>query len=285
MRFFFLRKLGSNLKRSCWWRQQVKWVVPLAALVLVHELGGNLAGQKLPEQDWPAQAEQHPELQRGRRLALEWVLAPKPESTEQTGEESQKRKKGKDLGVLWKFGFVYNKPFHAVVMMLTFFGAAIFLIKVNPIWILPALVYLCAKVEEFYPITHWPMYSNPSMGPSWYCYLADGDGEALPVRVLCGETAPKLKKRMRSYTTDLLGQEQWEQYGKREDLPAEAWEICAERVLTEMVERSHEEGNLAELPPQLQLMRVDIHQQEYGFREEAKSLGRVVVEEVQPVVQ
>jgi len=66
----------------------------------------------------------------------------------------------------------------------------------RPILALPVLVTLSLAAGEFYPLSNYPMYSDPD-GRENYFYLAridDDDWVALPTRATTGLSAPTLKK-------------------------------------------------------------------------------------------
>ncbi|MEZ5299516.1 MAG: hypothetical protein R3F11_02435 [Verrucomicrobiales bacterium] len=48
----------------------------------------------------------------------------------------------------------------------------------KPIIALPLLIWLCREVQEFYPFSHFPMYSDPRPVPQFYVYLGDADKPA-----------------------------------------------------------------------------------------------------------
>ncbi len=71
----------------------------------------------------------------------------------------------------------------------------------HPAWFVPLLTAISLLAGEFYPLSDYPMYSDPDEREN-YLYLArvvDDDAyEPLPVRTLTGVTAPKVKKMYRS---------------------------------------------------------------------------------------
>lgn len=77
----------------------------------------------------------------------------------------------------------------------------------QPAWSVPLLTAVSLLAGEFYPLSDYPMYSDPD-GRENYLYIARVDGhtyEPVPVRTLTGVTAPKVKKmykaRLRSRST------------------------------------------------------------------------------------
>ena len=71
----------------------------------------------------------------------------------------------------------------------------------RPLWVLPVLVWLSLEVGEFYPISDFPMYSNPTSRITDYVYLGDADdldeeGRPRPIAMqyLVGVRAAKAKK-------------------------------------------------------------------------------------------
>jgi len=74
----------------------------------------------------------------------------------------------------------------------------------------PFVLFLSIWVEDFFPLSHFPMYSDPDNSENYF-YVAtqDGDGELtpLPVNALTGVTAPKVKKMYKSWTRDFAAKQ------------------------------------------------------------------------------
>lgn len=127
-----------------------------------------------------------------------------------------------------------------------------------------ALVLFCAlslALKENYPISHFPMYGNPS-DDVYYHWLADAEGNALPIATLTGKTAAKLGKMLRSYTQERADALKVE----RKALPqAEVDAVCRE-LLAYL--RKEATAVKATMPERLAVMRTTIHYMDGSLREE-----------------
>lgn len=69
----------------------------------------------------------------------------------------------------------------------------------------PLIVCLSIWVEDFFPLSHFPMYSDPNESENYF-YVATldeaGRPRPLPVNDLTGVTAPKVKKMYKSWAKD-----------------------------------------------------------------------------------
>jgi hypothetical protein len=69
----------------------------------------------------------------------------------------------------------------------------------------PFIVFLSIWVEDFFPLSHFPMYSDPNNSENYF-YVATQDGKGdlkpLPINALTGVTAPKVKKMYKSWAKD-----------------------------------------------------------------------------------
>jgi hypothetical protein len=132
----------------------------------------------------------------------------------------------------------------------------------HPAMALPALVMLTQMLEEFYPFSHFPMYSNPTAEPSALVFVIDADkrsedGGYIPVSMerVFGVRAAKTKKIL--YTrlfdrADELGVK------KQELTPRQVTEV-ASTVLSYLRDRAEDIGKADRLPPRLALVHVEIH--------------------------
>ncbi len=86
-----------------------------------------------------------------------------------------------------------------------FWKKAIAFLKTSPIsaLLIYTVVSLCA--EENYPLSNYPMYSNPSPERPYYL-IADGEGKPLPIQTLTGITCPKIGKIYRTKAEKLAKQ-------------------------------------------------------------------------------
>lgn len=69
----------------------------------------------------------------------------------------------------------------------------------------PFVVFLSMWVQDFFPLSHFPMYSDPDESENFF-YLASideaGNTTPAPVRQLTSITAPKVKKMFKSWADD-----------------------------------------------------------------------------------
>ena len=67
----------------------------------------------------------------------------------------------------------------------------------------PFVVCLSIWVQDFFPLSHFPMYSDPDESENYF-YVAttneEGEMEPVPVRKLTSITAPKVKKMYKSWS-------------------------------------------------------------------------------------
>jgi hypothetical protein len=104
--------------------------------------------------------------------------------------------------------------------------------------VFPFLVYLVLTqlIRDNYPFSHYPMYSKPNSESLAFQYLADGQGNPLPVRWHTGMSPSQLAKRFR---TDMRKN------------PSE--EKAAQELLADIRERNQQRPKHA-LPERIQLM-------------------------------
>lgn len=62
-----------------------------------------------------------------------------------------------------------------------------------PAKVCAALVIISLLARENYPLSHYPMYDRFT-DHTFYVYVADGDGEPLPVQTLTGKRTSRIKK-------------------------------------------------------------------------------------------
>ena len=128
----------------------------------------------------------------------------------------------------------------------------------HPAMVLPALILFTQIIGEFYPFSHFPMYSNPSDQPSDYIFVVDAanrteDGEYIPVSMedVFGVRAAKAKKifisRLKDYAKD-RGVE-------REDLTPEQTAEVAATLLEYLRGRAKAIRKTEQLPARLALVR------------------------------
>ena len=91
------------------------------------------------------------------------------------------------------------------VAILTILSLAGLIVYKHSFFTVPLVVFLSLWVQDFFPLSHFPMYSDPDESEDYF-YLATVDelGEItpLPVRGLANITAPKVKKMFKSWADD-----------------------------------------------------------------------------------
>jgi hypothetical protein len=134
----------------------------------------------------------------------------------------------------------YWLPFHTPLTTLAIFVAGSLLLKEN------------------YPFSHFPMYSSPT-APRAYYMVTDREGQPLPIATLTGVTPPKIGKmhwrKSQEHPADRKAA--GDQPGPDEEIGRE---ICA--MLREQAARRGRE-----LPPGLQLFRVEVQYHDGSIRE------------------
>ena len=129
--------------------------------------------------------------------------------------------------------------------------------------ILPLFVWLSREVEEFYPISHYPMYATVDSKPVWYIYLADaekmdesGFPEAIPMESLVGVRPARAKK---IYQTNLKKRAKEIEFEKNYyQLPDEQWQEVGEELLAYFRGREEVMKTGDQLPDKLALILVEI---------------------------
>ncbi len=132
-------------------------------------------------------------------------------------------------------------------------------------FVVPFIVFLSIWVEDFFPLSHFPMYSDPNESENYF-YLATADGagglDPVPVRALTGVTAPKVKKMYKSWARDHAAS-----LGKSDkELTAEERARVGRDLLAFL--RGQAEGKPGALPGHLSLVEVWIvYDNDTGFSE------------------
>ena len=131
-----------------------------------------------------------------------------------------------------------------------------------------ALVFFSAlslALKENYPISHFPMYGNPS-DDVYYHWLAEAEGNALPIATLTGKTAAKLGKMLRSYTQERAKALKLE----RKELPQpEVDAVCRELMI---YLRKEAAAVRQALPARLAIMRTTIRYRDGALEEETQTI-------------
>ncbi len=115
------------------------------------------------------------------------------------------------------------------------------------------LLYCLVSVflQENYPFSHFPMYSNPSRERPYYM-VSDGDGNPIPIDTLTGVTCPKIGKIYRKECEELAKKLKL----NKDRLPAEHKQAIGEKMFSYL--RTEAEAHQKTLPPKLLLVRMEI---------------------------
>lgn len=132
----------------------------------------------------------------------------------------------------------------------------------------PLVIFLSLWVQDFFPLSHFPMYSDPNESENYfYVATVDGEGEIIPapVRGLTGITAPKVKKIFKSMADEEAGK-----IGKkRDDLDAQQRAVIGRELLMFLSDQADVRGN--DFPEIASLVEVWIvYDNETGISETTK---------------
>lgn len=89
--------------------------------------------------------------------------------------------------------------------LLTFLSLAGWIFLRHSFFAVPLIVALSIWVEDFFPLSHFPMYSDPNNSENYFFVASlndKGEPEPLPINALTGVTAPKVKKMYKSWAKD-----------------------------------------------------------------------------------
>lgn len=149
----------------------------------------------------------------------------------------------------------------------------------HPIFAVLVFVLFSKLIGEFYPISPFSMYSNPSTEPLIFCYVADGEGKALPILWHSGQTPARLTKKQRAERS-VLEQEIEKRTGRGKDELTEEEDRAiraqaGREVLEYVIDLSQKRSQKRHLKPPLQLVEVAIGLDDDGLLTETP---RVVAE-------
>jgi hypothetical protein len=122
---------------------------------------------------------------------------------------------------------------------------------------LTALLLYCLVsvfLQENYPFSHFPMYSNPSPERPYYM-ISDGDSNPIPIATLTGVTCPKIGKIYRKECEEVAKKLKL----NKDRLPAEHKQAVGEKMFSYL--RTEADARQKTLPPKLQLVRMEISYQ------------------------
>lgn len=160
----------------------------------------------------------------------------------------------------------------ATAIVLTLLSLAGWIFLRHSAFSVPFVVFLSMWVQDFFPLSHFPMYSDPDESENFF-YLAsiedDGSLSPAPVRQLTSITAPKVKKMFKSWADDdakALGKR------GRKDLSAEERAETGERLLVFLKDQAEKRGK--EFPQPAALVEVWIvHDNETGLSETPETVA------------
>jgi len=137
----------------------------------------------------------------------------------------------------------------------------------SPLGLMIIYMAVALQVQENYPFSHYPMYSNPSAERSYYM-IADGEGKPVAVGTLAGITCPKVGKRYRTFAE----MEAKKVKLTRDTLTPEGKQAAGVRVFEQLREGAARRKN--ELPPKLQLIRAEISYEDGVVKDIYETIAR-----------
>ena len=144
--------------------------------------------------------------------------------------------------------------------------------------------------DKAYPLSHYPMYKAPPVEGLKFYFVADADGDPLPITQHTGVTPPQIGKQFSRLKTNLIQAE--EKRSRRrlegEDTNPEVQEILAKfkrqagmQTLAFVRKQSSQRGR-APLAQPLQLIEVSLGFGDGGFAEEEKSIAMLPAANLDP---
>jgi hypothetical protein len=123
----------------------------------------------------------------------------------------------------------------------------------TPLLFLVIYCLISLFLKENYPISHYPMYANPSADRSYYIVADAATGKPLPIATVSGITCPKIGKIWRDKVGALTKKEKI----TKNDLTPEQKQKIGQAIFDEL--RGHaKDYTRTGLPNRLLLQRVDI---------------------------
>jgi hypothetical protein len=154
--------------------------------------------------------------------------------------------------------------------------------------IIPILLYLPlsqALRDNFYPVSHFPMYSQPTDKPLKIHMLTDGKGNLLPVMTRSGVTPSHMSKMYGGYHKDLI-QKDAKAANKEGRAPVSEESLmpaAAKKVLEVLRKQSLTRKAAEHLTEELQLRESQVGFGDAGFVEEVQVLATLpAMTEVKP---
>ncbi|MCB1091266.1 MAG: hypothetical protein KDL87_07040 [Verrucomicrobiae bacterium] len=125
---------------------------------------------------------------------------------------------------------------------------------------------------EFYPFSPFSMYSNPSPVPLRFCYVADGEGEPLPILWHTGVSPASLTKKYGHHRGEIE-----EAIGRKERPEMTDEEVRAEAGLEVLKWLRNLSMNRAkrELTDPLQLVEISVSTDGHGLTETSRAVAEL----------
>lgn len=140
--------------------------------------------------------------------------------------------------ILWEGDVARNDALPASCMLLLAIAfALLFFDRGFPVKVCVGLVIISFAARENYPFSHYPMYDRFT-DHTFYVYIADGEGDPLPIQTLTGTRTSRIKKPY-DKALDVVRKEQDKR--KRELTPAEC-RAAGEAALLKLYEDATESG-------------------------------------------
>ena len=139
----------------------------------------------------------------------------------------------------------------------------------HPLFPMAVLIAVCLIVEENYPFSDFPMYSNLSPG-SHYFHLTDENDDPLPIKALFGISASEFKKIYHSKLTPMAHElsEQRRERIKASELGPTEQANAGDQLLDQLMPRIEGRKWWQEnAPTELRLIRTDIHRNDKALSE------------------
>ena len=140
--------------------------------------------------------------------------------------------------------------------------------------IVPVLAFclLSLVAGEFYPLSPFSMYSNPSPVPLRFCYVADGEGEPLPILWHTGVSPASLTKKYGHHRGEIA---EAIERGDRSPLEDDAIRAEAGREVLKWLREISRGRPRRELTDPLQLVEIAVSADATGLRETARVVAEL----------
>ncbi len=138
----------------------------------------------------------------------------------------------------------------------------------HPVFPLVVFILACQVTGEFYPFSAFSMYSNPSSRPMRLYYLADAEGNALPMTTHTGSSPARMTKKFNRHKGDL---EDSKKPPPDEEIRARA----GNEVLIFLRELSLKRSKKRQLRDSITLVQLSITSKDGEVEEEHKIVARL----------